>query len=167
MTTFSEHLAQAQANPHDADYHALRMAYTRTDWYAPYSQDAQTIQALHHALKSQDADAAIEAIDNLLAWNALDIEAHMAADFVYLQLGEHDKSNYHRAFAKGLIDAILATRTEFLPADEIRGDLQRLAIIVDKTAGTVEAEPKWYITSVLMYHFGSASTVPASRIEHL
>ena len=111
MTRYSELLAQAQANPHDADFHALRMAYTRTDLYAPYSQDAPTIQALHRALKTQDADAAIEAIDQLLAWNDLDIEAHMAADYVYLLCEEHVKSDYHRAFASGLIDALLATGT--------------------------------------------------------
>jgi hypothetical protein len=111
MTSYEGLLAQAQANPHDADFHALRMAYTRSDHYAPYMQDGESIQALHAALQAQNMEAALEAIGRLLAFNYLDIEAHMAADYVHIQLEDHAQSAYHRAFAKGLIDAILVTGT--------------------------------------------------------
>ena len=107
--TYDELLAAVKADPEGGDYHALRMAYTRTDAYAPYVQDAENIEKLRAALTGQDMDAALEAIDELLAQNYLDIEAHMAADYVYTMLEQYDDSAYHRAFARGLIQAILGT----------------------------------------------------------
>lgn len=109
MTSYEDLLAQAQANPQEADFHALRMAYVRSASYAPYMQDSAAIQALHAALPAGEMDAALAAIDRLLAFNYLDIEAHMAADYVHLQLEDQAKSAYHRAFAQGLIHALLAT----------------------------------------------------------
>ncbi len=111
MTTYNDLLNQAWADPHNADYHALRMAYARTDSYAPYAQDGKTIQALNQALHNQDLDTALAAVETLLAANYLDIEAHMAADYVYIQREDAARSDIHRAFARGLIDAILATGT--------------------------------------------------------
>lgn len=102
-------LADAQAYPHDTDYHALRMAYARSDEYAPYIEDAEHVQQLQAALPAGDFDAALDAIDHLLALNYLDIEAHMSASYVYLQLVDPDRMRYHQTFARGLIDAILAT----------------------------------------------------------
>jgi len=107
--TYREMLALAQQNPQDADFHALRMAYTRSAEYAPYSHDAERVATLGRALRAGDLAAALEASLALLDWNYLDIEAHMAADYVYTSLGDETESAYHRAFARGLIAAILAT----------------------------------------------------------
>ncbi len=53
--------------------------------------------------------AALEAINRLLDVHYLDIEAHMAADYVHTLLEHPEESAYHRAWATGLIRAILAT----------------------------------------------------------
>jgi hypothetical protein len=42
--------------------------------------------------------------------------------------------------------AILATRTHLLPAEEIRQELARLQVIVDKTAGPREREAMAFVT---------------------
>jgi hypothetical protein len=47
---------------------------------------------------------------------------------------------FNRARHAVLEAAILATRTKFLPMDEILADFARLQVIVDKTAGPVEQE---------------------------
>jgi hypothetical protein len=47
---------------------------------------------------------------------------------------------FNRARAAVIEAAILATRTEFLPMEEIRGDFDRLQTIVDKTGGDAEHE---------------------------
>jgi hypothetical protein len=109
IMTYEEMLAAVQADPEGGDYHALRMAYARTDEYAPYVQDAENIEKLRAALTSRDMESALEAVAQLLAQNYLDIEAHMAGDYVYTMLEQYDDSAYHRAFARGLIQAILAT----------------------------------------------------------
>ena len=104
-------LADARQNPHDADYHGLRMAYARSDDYHPYFQDVESVNALNHALHEGDMEAVLDAAHKLLEVNYLDIEAHMTADYAYLQLEDPARSAYHRAFAKGLFEAILATGT--------------------------------------------------------
>lgn len=102
-------LAAAQRNPAGADFQTLRMAYAQSDQYAPYAHDVEGVEALRAALQGADMHTALEAAHDLLAYDYLDIEAHMAADYVCLRLGDEAQSAYHRAFARGLIDAILAT----------------------------------------------------------
>lgn len=53
---------------------------------------------------------------------------------------------FNRARHAVLEAAILATRTKFLPMDEILSDLDRLQVIVDKTAGPVEREAMTLLT---------------------
>ncbi len=106
---YQELLAAAMADPEGGDYHALRMAYTRTDEYAPYVQDAGNIETLRVSLGNRDMDTALDTVAQLLAQNYLDIEAHMAADYVYTMLERYDQSAYHRTLARGLIQAILGT----------------------------------------------------------
>lgn len=108
---YEDLLAAAQADPEHADYHALRMAYTRADSYAPYAQHNDAVFALRAALQAQNMPEALAACDAMLAFNYLDIEAHMAADYAHTALDNHAESHYHRTFAKGLIDAILTTGT--------------------------------------------------------
>jgi hypothetical protein len=107
--TYDDLLDAAKDDPESVDFHTLRMAYTRARSYAPYMQDAGSVKRLREALRDGDAEGALDAVDDLLALNYLDIEAHMAADYVYTKLEAYDQSAYHRAFARGLIQAILAT----------------------------------------------------------
>ncbi len=111
MTTYAELLAAAQADPYSADFHALRMAYVRSDQYRPYTQQRGLIAALDTALRSSDLDGALQAAEQLLHANYLDIEAHMAAAYVHTMRENVERAAYHHAFAKGLIEAILNTGT--------------------------------------------------------
>jgi hypothetical protein len=106
---YQELLAAAQHDPAEADFHALRMAYVRSSAYAPYAHDEEHVEVLNAALPAGDLDAALEAIQGLLDTCYLDIEAHMAADYVYTMQHQQAESAYHRAWATGLIRAILAT----------------------------------------------------------
>jgi hypothetical protein len=106
---YDDLLAAAQQNPAEADFHTLRMAYAQSDAYAPYAHDAESVEGLNASLRAGNPQAAFEAAQRLLAANYLDIEAHMAADFVFVQSGDEAQSAYHRAFARGLIRAIMAT----------------------------------------------------------
>lgn len=107
--TYEELLKQAQLAPDKADYLTLRMAYTRSQDYAPYTRDLEAVEHLGQTLRLDKLDAAMEAIQQLLDIWYLDIEAHMAADYVYVRRQSNERSAYHRAFAKGLINSILAS----------------------------------------------------------
>lgn len=107
--TYHDLLAAAQRQPADTNYTALREAYADSEEYAPYVHDQEHLDALRAALPVRDLDAALDAIGGLLDHNYLDIEAHMAADYIYTLRDEPAQSAYHRTFAQGLIDAIFAT----------------------------------------------------------
>jgi len=107
--TYHDLLAAAQQKPAEADFHTLRMAYARSEAYAPYSHDVEAVEALREALPAADFEAALAAIARLLEASYLDIEAHIAADYVYTRLDRPDRSAYHRGFAQGLLGAIYDT----------------------------------------------------------
>ncbi len=56
---------------------------------------------------------------------------------------------FNRARHAVLEAAITATRTHLLPADEVRAELARLQVIVDKTAGPREQEAMTLLTAVV------------------
>lgn len=107
--SFQDLLANAQQHPDIADYHTLRMAYARSPEYAPYVHDLEGVERLRDALQCGDHEAALAAVGRLLAFNYLDIEAHMAADYIYTVQEDAERSAFHRMFARGLIDAIYHT----------------------------------------------------------
>lgn len=111
MTRYAELLAAAQADPAGADFHALRMAYAQSTQYRPYTQQKGLIAALDGALRAADLDAALDATTALLNASYLDIEAHMAAAYVYTLREDIERAAHHQAFANGLIRAILDTGT--------------------------------------------------------
>ncbi len=59
---------------------------------------------------------------------------------VVAQGRQRDFFGFNRAKHAVLEAAILATRLEFIPADEIERDFERLAVIIEKTAGSQEQE---------------------------
>ncbi len=64
---------------------------------------------------------------------------------------------FNRARHAVLEAAILATRTHLLPAVEIHGELRRLQVIVDKTAGPREREAMALLTEYVRERIGPAS----------
>lgn len=114
--TYDVLLAAARRDPAQADFHSLRMAYARSDAYSPYAHDTEHTAALQTALRSGAVAAALTAIEHLLAWHYLDIEAHLAAAHLHTRRGDADRAAYHAAFGRGLVDAILATGDGRTPA---------------------------------------------------
>lgn len=115
MTDYLDLLTTAQEDPSSADFHALRMAYTRSDRYRPYTQQKGLIAALDSALRSSDLDTALNVAQQLLTVNYLDIEAHMAAAYVYTMQENVEMAAHHQLFANGLIKAILSSGTGRAP----------------------------------------------------
>ncbi len=109
MRSYQELLAEAQAEPLMADYHALRMAFAHSDAYRPYGRDGREVVRMHDAIRAREYDEALDAIGRLLDENPLDVEAHLAAHYVYAQRGEHHRAAYHRAFGAGLLEALVRT----------------------------------------------------------
>lgn len=64
---------------------------------------------------------------------------------------------FNRARHAVLEAAILATRTHLLPADDIRGEMRRLQVIVDKTAGPREHEAMTLLTRYVQEQLAAAA----------
>ena len=114
--TYVDLLAAVQADPAEADYHALRMAYAQSERYDPYTQAAEQVEALRAALQAGNLPEALNAVDTLLDFNYLDIETHITADYIYTRLDQTGPAAYHRTFAQGLIRALMATGSGRDPA---------------------------------------------------
>jgi hypothetical protein len=75
---------------------------------------------------------------------------------------QRDFIGFNRARSAVLEATILATRTHMLPAEQIRADLERLQVIVNKTAGEGEREAMDFVTG---YVREKLAAVPASGGE--
>ena len=73
---------------------------------------------------------------------------------------QRDFIGFNRARGAVLEATILATRTHMLPAEQIRVDLERLQVIVDKTAGEREREAMDFVTG---YVREKLAAVPVTR----
>jgi hypothetical protein len=69
-----------------------------------------------------------------------------------------DCFGFNRAKHAVVEAAILATRTAFLPADEIRADFDRLAVIVEKTAGDQERRAFHFLRDFIDAEFAAKDT---------
>lgn len=86
-------------------------------------------------------------LDDACSWREVEVEtsderearARFTARIVHRGF-RREFLGFNRARNAVLEAAILATRTKFLPIEEILSDFERLQVIVDKTAGPVERE---------------------------
>ena len=69
-----------------------------------------------------------------------------------------DFFGFNRAKHAVVEAAILATRTAFLPADEIRAEFDRLAVIVEKTAGDQEQRAFGFLRAFIDAELAGADT---------
>jgi Uncharacterized conserved protein len=69
---------------------------------------------------------------------------------------QRDFIGFNRARSAVLEATILATRTHMLPAKQIRADLDRLQVIVDKTAGEREHEAMDFVTGYVREKLAAA-----------
>ncbi len=75
---------------------------------------------------------------------------------------QRDFIGFNRARGAVLEATILATRTHMIPAEQIRADLERLQVIVNKTAGEREHEAMNFVTA---YVREKLEEVPAAKGE--
>jgi uncharacterized protein len=75
-----------------------------------------------------------------------------------------DFFGFNRAKHAVVEAAILATRTDFLPLDDIEAEYRKLAVIVDKTGGDQEQQAFAFLRAHVA-RVGAARTGPGKRLE--
>jgi hypothetical protein len=95
-------------------------------------------------------------LDDACSWREVRVEAiedgaqRARVETVVVGGGEgREFLGFNRARHAVLEASILASRAHLLPADEISAELQRLQVLVDKTAGPREREAMGYVLAVV------------------
>lgn len=78
---------------------------------------------------------------------------------------QRDFIGFNRARSAVLEATILATRTHMLPAEQIRADLERLQVIVNKTAGEREHEAMNFVTGYVREKLAAVPAGGGERTE--
>jgi hypothetical protein len=99
-------LEVASKDINKADFAAIREAYTQSPGYAPYAPPI-AIDELREALQAQDWARAGYIAAELLKVDFLQTEIHGALAQVFEQGGRQDVAAWHRAFANGLVNALM------------------------------------------------------------
>ena len=76
---------------------------------------------------------------------------------------KRDFFGFNRGKHAGVEAAILATRTAFLPAEEILGEFERLAVWVEKTGGAQEREAFAFLDEYVRSEIGQATAVGGDK----
>lgn len=103
---YAQLLAIALNDIHNADFSALRQAYTHTPHYDPYrsGEPDATLVAL---IEAGSWSAAAVHCEQLLAADYLHAPLHLIMAYIYQQLEDGTRAEWHLRFARGLISALL------------------------------------------------------------
>ena len=105
-TSFTAILDSIQNGQSD-DFFTLRLAFTKTRNYDPYNSDISEIHdEIEKLIDSQQYEKALEKAHGILENKYVDIKSHLFCSFIYRQLGDSLKTDYHYYFYNGLQESI-------------------------------------------------------------
>lgn len=90
-----------------SDFFTLRMAYTKTNDYSPYQSDIS--DSLKKALLLIDSlrfENALSILKSIQDYNFVNIPSHLYCGYIYNELGDSLKSEYHYTVYDGLLNSI-------------------------------------------------------------
>lgn len=94
-------------NGQSADFFTLRLAFTKTRNYDPYNSDIGEIHdEIEKLIDSQQYEKALEKAQGILENKYVDIKSHLFCSFIYRQLGDSMRTDYHYYFYNGLQESI-------------------------------------------------------------
>ncbi|MCS6870151.1 MAG: DUF4919 domain-containing protein [Anaerolineae bacterium] len=105
---YAQLLAIALNDIRQADFTALRAAYTRTAHYNPYRSGA-TDAGLIELMRAENWSAAAARCERLIAEDYLHAPLHLTMSYIYQQLEDEERAAWHLAFARGLIGSLLSS----------------------------------------------------------
>lgn len=108
MTDVYELARQAEQNPAQVDFLAMRQAYVQSDAYQPIKHISQS-KLMQITDSVQDFGEVVTTCKNILLTNPLDLEARMALAMAYEKVGDAINAERQHAFAEAMLDAILST----------------------------------------------------------
>jgi len=96
-------------NDKNIDFQALRLSYTRTQDYKPYSTDKSAKDAAFEALNKKNYAEAVRQAQSVLETNYVNLDAHMLCKIAYSEMGNLEKYDFHNSVLKGLVSSLYAS----------------------------------------------------------
>ncbi|MBI1213363.1 MAG: DUF4919 domain-containing protein [Alphaproteobacteria bacterium] len=107
---YSTMVARIKSGDVGADFAALREAYAKSPKYQPYGGDYDDARlAMRKAFNIHDCKSVLSDAGKVLEAIYIDIASHLLSASCQETAGNEEKAGFHRAIARGLMDAILAT----------------------------------------------------------
>jgi hypothetical protein len=89
------------------DFFTLRMAYTKTEEYNPYSVELDELRnSIEFNIEEKRFEKALEIADKILGNRYIDIKTHLYCAKIYKQLNNNEKADYHYNIYDGLLNSI-------------------------------------------------------------
>jgi hypothetical protein len=117
---FEDLLAEALLEPLNTDYEALREAWIACDGPERVVRDEEAIEELHMRLATQRWEAARDLAEELLDAEPLCVQLRLWLARATEGLGEEREASNERAFANGLVRAILRSGDGASPEHALR-----------------------------------------------
>jgi len=129
---FENLLDEALADPERADYTRLRMAYARSLSYLPFGRDQVDIEDLHRRMATERWEEALDLVELLLESDPLSIPLRFAYAHILEEEGDELEAGLQRAFANGLLRAMLGSGDGRSPESAISVlDMREMYLVLD------------------------------------
>ena len=100
-------LLDSVKNGLSSDFFTLRMAYTKTKIYNPYDIKFDDFRKkIKLNIEDKNFKEALEIADKILEERYIDIRTHLYCSYIYAQLGDSARSDYHYNIYNGLMNSI-------------------------------------------------------------
>lgn len=90
----------------EANFYRLRMSYTDTEEYTPYTFDQEIVKEAFIFLKNKKYKNCLEASNKILTKEYVNIDGHYLSSICNFKLGLKEKEKYHKYVLEGLINSI-------------------------------------------------------------
>lgn len=89
------------------DFFSLRMSYTKTNDYSPYNSDiSDSLKKANKLIDSLMYDKALQVLHSIQKQNYVNIPSHLYCGYIYKEMGDSIKSDFHYAIYEGLLNSI-------------------------------------------------------------
>lgn len=90
----------------DVDFYELRMAYTDTKDYSPYTFDKKNTNKAFSFLRNKNFKKCLETSSEILRLEYVNLDGHLLSMICNTKLGFQEKSDYHKYVFLGLFKSI-------------------------------------------------------------
>jgi len=89
------------------DFRELRISYAETAEYNPYNENKDVKTAMSIALEAKRFEEAFKTAETILGKNYLDLDAHLTCGFVYKELGNSERADFHDFVVRGILRSLM------------------------------------------------------------